>query len=482
MGYCLPHRHIVTILGCVWSVLALSGPGAIAQEASSPTAAHSDDEVSAPQSSQMPSLIQELPDYSGDLGNRMFLTGDWGGARTKLANQGILFELDATQILQGNAHGGKDTNNAFRYSGSVDYTIKLDTARMKLWPGGLFTFHGETQFGQGIQGKVGSILPANFDAILPTPDRQDGLTTLSEFYYTQALSEKLVILLGKVDVLGLADKTEFASSEKTQFMNFGFRVNPMLAMYAPYTPMTAAVVAMPTDWLTLTTMAIDTNGTATRTGFDTAFHSPEGMSLAQEWVFKIKPFNLPGSQTFGYGWSSKDFRLLDQDRRLVLPRTPGSGLLGLPMRLARAARRARGLGDPDKRPDDWLIYYNFSQYLYTEAEDPTQGFGLFGRFGWSTGKANPIEQFYSIGVGGKGVVPDRNNDTFGVGYYHANFSDDLPSILNVNSEQGVELFYNIEITPWLHITPDLQIIMNPGGGFQDRDVALVYGLRAQMSF
>jgi carbohydrate-selective porin OprB len=39
-----------------------------------------------------------------------------------------------------------------------------------------------------------------------------------------------------------------------------------------------------------------------------------------------------------------------------------------------------------------------------------------------------------------------------------------------------------ELTPWFHITPDLQVIVNPGGGFQDREPALVYGLRTQINF
>ena len=40
------------------------------------------------------------------------------------------------------------------------------------------------------------------------------------------------------------------------------------------------------------------------------------------------------------------------------------------------------------------------------------------------------------------------------------------------------------ITPWLHITPDLQVIVDPGGvtGPGAREPAIVYGLRAQMSF
>jgi porin len=47
---------------------------------------------------------------------------------------------------------------------------------------------------------------------------------------------------------------------------------------------------------------------------------------------------------------------------------------------------------------------------------------------------------------------------------------------------GIELPYNVEITPWLHITPDLQVIVRPGGGFRDRETAIVYGLRMQVSF
>lgn len=145
------------------------------------------------------------------------------------------------------------------------------------------------------------------------------------------------------------------------------------------------------------------------------------------------------------------------------------------MRLAGASK-SFGL---DSRPDDWMMYYNFDQYLYTKADDPVQGFGLFGRFGFSTGEANPFEQFYSIGMGGKGLVPSYR-DTYGVGYFLENLSNDLPAALNTSDEQGIEVFYNIEIMPWLHITPDLQVIVRPGGGFRDRETAIVCGVRTQI--
>ncbi len=69
-----------------------------------------------------------------------------------------------------------------------------------------------------------------------------------------------------------------------------------------------------------------------------------------------------------------------------------------------------------------------------------------------------------------------------MGYSYTRFSDiPLTDILGINNAQTVEVFYNIEVTPWLHITPDLQVLINPGG-VDDRDVAVVYGLRMQMTF
>ena len=89
-----------------------------------------------------------------------------------------------------------------------------------------------------------------------------------------------------------------------------------------------------------------------------------------------------------------------------------------------------------------------------------QGFGLFGRFGFTDGEVNPVQEFYSIGLGGKGLIPGRDNDSFGVGYCYLSVSDDLPRVIErrTQDEQGMELYYNVAITPWLHITPDLQVV------------------------
>ena len=45
--------------------------------------------------------------------------------------------------------------------------------------------------------------------------------------------------------------------------------------------------------------------------------------------------------------------------------------------------------------------------------------------------------------------------------------------------QGVELYYNIEINKWLHLTPDLQFIKNE---FRGDDLAIIPGIRAVIDF
>jgi len=95
-----------------------------------------------------------------------------------------------------------------------------------------------------------------------------------------------------------------------------------------------------------------------------------------------------------------------------------------------------------------------------------QGDRAFFRFGISDGVANPIKYAYNVGLGGKGIVPGRPTDTFGVGWARTQLSDDfIPFLrqrldLGLNKEDAVEMYYNFSIAKWLNATLDLQVI-NP---------------------
>jgi porin len=49
----------------------------------------------------------------------------------------------------------------------------------------------------------------------------------------------------------------------------------------------------------------------------------------------------------------------------------------------------------------------------------------------------------------------------------------------VRDERGVETFYNVAVTPWCHVTADLQVI-TPTLSFAE--TSLVLGLRAKIDF
>ena len=133
----------------------------------------------------------------------------------------------------------------------------------------------------------------------------------------------------------------------------------------------------------------------------------------------------------------------------------------------------------DKR---WYVAYSFDQYVYQPAERPGEGFGLFGNVGVSDGNPNALRWSALFGVSGRGLIPGRGRDTWGVGYYYDGLAQDLKDALapevTLRDEQGLELFYNFALTPWAEIGADLQFI-RPGLA---SSTAVVPGLRAVIRF
>lgn len=399
-------------------------------------------------------------DYTGDLTQRTALTGDWGGLRQGMMDKGIRLNVNLTQTLQGNIGGG--ASKRAWYQGGLRYEVDLDTGAAGLWPGGMLHVRGETQYGQNNNLDSGAILPVNTDARYPIPDQT---TCLSEAYYTQFLTPWFGVIAGKISP---RDNNIFAHDETTQFMNTAFVFNPVLGTTVPLDFLAAGVILVPTDWLTLTTLVLDSEGKANASGFDTVFD--RGTSIYQMAEFAIKPFDLPGHQRVSWTWSDRVRTTLRQNPRLII-------------REIILERLGLGNGPVLKtESSDYSIMYDFDQYVYIEPGTTNQGIGLFGRFGMSSGKVNPVQYFYSIGLGGKGIIPSRDNDTFGAGFYCVNASDKMGALLNhiVGDEMGIEMYYNIEVTPWLHITPDIQII-DPGRK-RYSDTTVVAGLRIRLDF
>ncbi len=438
----------------------------------------------------------QIPDtWGGDLVSRPRLTGDWGGIRDKLGRRGIVLDVNLLQTFQGVASGGRDTG--VEYGGSADYRLHLDTEKLGLWPGGFVSLHAESSFGENVLGDAGALSPVSGDAMFPIPN--ESVSTLTNLTFMQFLSPRFGIFFGKVETIE-GDANAFAGDHRTQFLNLGFNFN-MTTLLTPVSALGGGIVLVPWDDATLSLSVLDPSGQPDESGFGDAF--TDGVLVAGEGRTAVKLFGLLGHQLIGFTWSNKDRLSLRQDpsnvARLILfqrlPRLQNPG----PILRRILERFFPGLLLPvaplERVSDAWSIYYNFDQYLWSPVGDPTRGVGLFFRIGLSDGKANPIKYHYSVGIGGKGIVPGRPDDTFGVGWSRLIFSDDLfPFLrssldLGLDHEDVIELFYNVAVTNWLHVTADLQVIepgltktLNAGNQLKDVDTALVGGLRVRIQF
>ena len=125
----------------------------------------------------------------------------------------------------------------------------------------------------------------------------------------------------------------------------------------------------------------------------------------------------------------------------------------------------------------------FDQALWVDPEDKTRNWGVFGNFGVSDGKPNPIKWDAIVGIGGSSPIPGRKRDTFGAGYFYLGYSDDFKNVARlvvpVRDERGVELFYNAAVTPWCHMTADLQVITPT---LSHAETSVVLGLRTKIDF
>jgi porin len=131
----------------------------------------------------------------------------------------------------------------------------------------------------------------------------------------------------------------------------------------------------------------------------------------------------------------------------------------------------------------WWIDYRFDQALWVDPTDRTRSWGVFGDVGISDGNPNPIQWSGILGIGGSSPIPNRKLDTFGIAYYYMGLSDEFKNavrpIVPLRDEHGLELFYNVAVTPWFHVTADLQVITPL---LQPVHTSLVLGLRSKIIF
>jgi porin len=435
------------------------------------------------------------PTWGGSFWDRPRLTGSWFGLRDEMGKKGIVLDVDLLQVPQGVGSGGRET--LAEYGGLAEYTLNVDTQKLGLWPGGFLNVMGMTNFGSDVNNASGALVPPNILSILPQPG--DTTSALMNLTFMQFLSPKFGIVVGKLYTLG-GDNNEFAHDIHSTFLNTALDFNTTLAL-VPFSAYGGALIFLPWEGATFSVSVIDPSGSATNNDISEAFR--DGVLVNGEGRVTIKPFGLVGHQLLGFVWSNKERLSLQQDpdnlARFLLQKRferladPGPILRRI---LARFFPELLVPVQPANTTDNtWTVYYNFDQFLWSPKGDPKSGIGAFFRFGISDGIANPVKYAYNVGLGGKGIVPGRPMDTFGVGWARTQLSSHfLPFLrqrlnLGLDKEDAVEMYYNFSVTKWLNATLDLQVIdpalnkfLDSSGRLQNMSTSVVGGLRIYSRF
>jgi porin len=379
-----------------------------------------------------------------------------GGLKQGFREAGINLDVWLTNFGQGIISG--DGEPGIQWGNKGDLLARFDGEKLGLWQGLTVSFHQEIVWGDdaNFQGD-GSVIPLNTAIGFP---RLGGANHDTSISVTQAFGPRASLSVGKFNMLDAASKTPImGGGGLNTFMNIAFAA-PISGVTPPY--IVGAIASYKTEPAIFTLMVYDPRNAQDIDVVTNPFE--EGVTTSLSVTFPVKPGGLMGFYSLRGVYSTKDGLDLADVPQLILP--PEAQ-------------------DIETKDGYWFASASVQQYLWQDAENPAEGWGLFAQAAISDGNPNPINWSVLGGIGGTGsLIEGRDLDSWGIGYFYYGWSDNLKDGLEelgsgLEDEHGVEAFYNLALTPWLRLTADLQWIDPATPGRED---ALIGSLRTQIKF
>jgi porin len=204
----------------------------------------------------------------------------------------------------------------------------------------------------------------------------------------------------------------------------------------------------------------------------------DGAGIAALWKFYTGSSNEgagAGYISVGGTWSGKEYTVIDEASLFFNP------AVGLSFR---------------ERQESWSIFSVVDQPLWTDSLNRMRSLNFKGMYTITDGEANPVRWTATAALEMNGLFRARDDDTFGVGYFHNELSSDFkdtvgpllsvaativnrtPTRIAIEDTDGFEAYYNAQITPWFALTGDLQVITET---LSTNDTKLVTGLRGNLT-
>ena len=388
------------------------------------------------------------------LWTRPTLTNGFWGAQPALASNGVVYSGSVTQFYQGVTSGGAE--QTFRYGGKVDQYLIFDSEALGLWKGMKLIMHAETGFGEFSIFDAAVLDPVNSAALLPGPNEH--VTAITNFQFEQQLGGGYAATFGRINTLDLWGALYPKYGKGLDgFMNSALLL-PLNAV--PSLPLVfngAGVLKAGERGVEAGFLVLDPANIPTESNLDSLFDN--GSTLVGLGRIFTDFNGLPGSHMVLGTYATGEYTSLDRNGWVF---QPGQGLIA------------------PANTGTWMAAYVLQQTLCMDPCNPKRSVDLSSTWGFSDPETSPYQWSMSASLEAFGMVPGRQDDRMGAGYFYLGLSDDFKNLfpaLALDDLQGAEIYYNAAVTPWFHLTADLQFVQT---AFSRRDTAVVVGLRGKI--
>ncbi|WP_460138454.1 carbohydrate porin [Pseudomonas sp. H2_D07] len=411
-----------------------------------------------------------------------WMTGDWGGERTKLIEQGIDIKADYVGEMGYNAHGGFNDDKTGRYSDQFGLGVALDLQKLWGWDNTQAKIQFTNRNGQNISNdRIGDPRAGTLSSSMEVYGRGH-MVRLTQFWIQHQMFDN------KLDVkLGYFGEGEDFNTFPCDFQNLSFcgsQVGNYVNTWYNW-PVSQAAIRVKyniTPELYAQIGAYNQNPSQLEhgNGFKLSGSGTKGTVIPVELVWSPKVNNLPGEYRVGYYKSAADAPDVRED-------VNGGNAV-----LTGADFRTRS-----SKKGYWFVA---QQQLTTHNGDASRGLNIAVNATFHDKETNLVDNYQSLMLVYKGPFDARPKDDVGIGAARLHVNNDVKKnaeLLNAangvsdydnplytpirETEYNFEINYGFHVTNWLTVRPNLQYVVQPGG-VDKVDNALVAGLKIQSTF
>ena len=412
-----------------------------------------------------------------------WMTGDWGGERTKLIEQGIDIKADFVGEMGANLHGGYNDDKTARWSQQFGLGVALDLEKLAGWGDTEAKIQFTRRDGRNISNdRIGDPRAGTLSSSQEVWGR--GQTTrLTQLWIKQKYFDS------KLDVkAGYFGEGEDFNTFPCEFQNLAFcgsqAGNWATGIWYNWPIMQAAIRVKynltPELYAQIGAYNQNPSQLENNNRYKLSGSGTKGTLIPVELVWSPKINNLPGEYRVGYYKSTAKADDVREDE-------DGND----------AATTGNAYRSHSSKDGYWLVV---QQQLTSHNGDASRGLNIAANATFHDKETNVVDNYQSLMFVYKGPFDARPKDDVGIGFSRIHVNEDVKKNSElVNAANGVtdyddplfaplrsteynyEINYGFHVTNWLTVRPNLQYITHPGG-VDEVDNALVAGLKIQSVF